>query len=333
MELCFLGLPLAFLAAAIPTVFWVLLIGWFDRYEKEPWVLLGVAFIWGSVGSLFLSIIVEVILGLPVSLIGGNLASIMGSSVLAPVTEEVSKGLMILLFFVFAHREFDDLLDGIIYGAIIGAGFAMSENFLYFISKFAQGGIGGLAALAVMRAGVFGFSHSLYTGITGAGFGLIRYSKRWTPKLLFPLLFLALGVGVHATHNLFIELTRYQQWAFIMTIFSDWGWLLVLVVVALLAMRQEKRWIQQELRTEVELGTLSQGEYEVVGSYGNRLSRRIRCFADDGLRAYLRLGRFYQTATELAFKRHEMAVMGNEEGHSAEIQALRQRIADLRAKL
>jgi hypothetical protein len=224
-------------------------------------------------------------------------------------------------------------LDGIIYGAIIGAGFAMSENFLYFISKFAQGGIGGLAALAVMRAGVFGFSHSLYTGITGAGFGLIRYSKSWTPKLLFPLLFLAMGVGVHATHNLFIELTRYQQWAFIVTIFSDWGWLLVLVVVALLAMRQEKRWIQQELRTEVELGTLSQGEYEVIGSYGSRLSRRIRRFADDGLRAYLRLGRFYQLATELAFKRHEMATMGNEEGHSTEIQALRRRIAELRTKL
>jgi hypothetical protein len=83
----------------------------------------------------------------------------------------------------------------------------------------------------------------------------------------------------------------------------------------------------------VELGTLSQGEYEAVGSYRSRLSRRIRRFADDGLRAYLRLGRFYQLATELAFQRHEMAVMGNEEGHSAEIQALRQRIADLRTKL
>ncbi len=333
MELCFLGLPLAFLAAAVPTVFWVLLIGWFDRYEKEPWLLLLVAFLWGSLGSLFLSIIVEVILGMPVSLIGGNLASILGSSMIAPVVEEVSKGLMILLFFVFWHREFDDLLDGIIYGAIIGAGFAMSENFLYFVSKFAQSGLGGLAALAVMRAGVFGFSHSLYTGITGAGFGLIRYSKRWTPKVLFPILFLGLGVGVHATHNLFIELTRYQSWAFLMTIASDWGWLLVLLVVALLAMRQEKRWIHKELGTEVDLGTLSPAEYEVVESYRKRLGHRIRRFLDDGLTAYWRLGKFYQLATELAFQRHEMAAMGNEEGHSAEIQRLRQRLADLRMKL
>jgi hypothetical protein len=251
----------------------------------------------------------------------------------APVVEEVSKGLMILGFFVFAHREFDDLLDGIIYGAIIGAGFAMSENFLYFISKFTQGGLGGLAALAVMRTGVFGFSHSLYTGITGAGFGLIRYSKKWTPKVGFPILFLALGVGVHATHNLFIELTRYQSWAFLMSIISDWGWLAVLVVLAFLAMRQEKRWIQKELGTEVELGTLSRQEYEVIESYYKRLAHRVRRFLDDGLTAYWRTGRFYQLATELAFKRHEMAAMGNEEGHSAEIQHLRQRLADLRTKL
>jgi protease PrsW len=333
MELCFLGLPLSFLAAAIPTVFWVLLIGWFDRYEKEPFLLLGVAFLWGSVGSLILSIIVEVILGLPVSLLGGSLAGILGSSMVAPVVEEGSKGLMILGFFVFAHREFDDLLDGIIYGAVIGAGFAMSENFLYFISKFAQGGLGGLAALAVMRAGVFGFSHSLYTGITGAGFGLIRYSQKWTPKVGFPILFLALGVGVHATHNLFIELTRYQSWAFLMTILSDWGWLAVLVVLAALAMRQEKRWIQKELGTEVELGTLSRAEYEVVESYRQRLAHRIRRFMDDGPGAYWRTGKFYQLATELAFKRHEMAAMGNEEGHSAEIQSLREKIAELRAML
>lgn len=333
MEFVFLGIPLSFLAAVIPTAFWVLVISWFDRYEKEPWVLRGVAFLWGSVGSLILSILVEVILGMPISLLGGNLASILGSSTIAPVTEEVSKGLMILLFFVFAHREFDDLLDGILYGAIIGAGFAMSENFLYFITKFAQGGLGGLASLAAMRAGVFGFSHSLYTGITGAGFGLIRYRKQWLARIGFPFLFLGLAIAVHATHNLFIELTRYQSWAFVVSIVNDWGWLLVLLVVALLAMRQEKRWIQKELGTEVELGTLSPAEYEVIESYRKRLAHRVRRFADDGLGPWLRLGRFYQTATELAFKRHEMAVMGNEEGHSLEIQTLRKRILELRPKL
>jgi hypothetical protein len=253
---------------------------------------------------------------------------------LAPVTEEVSKGLMVLLFFVFAHREFDDLMDGIIYGAIIGAGFAMSENVLYFLNKFSEGGLGALGALVVMRTGVFGLSHSLYTGITGAGFGLIRYSQKGTAKVVgFPLLFLGLSITVHATHNLFIELTRYQSWAFLVSIVSDWGWLAVLVVLAFLAMRQEKRWIQKELGTEVELGTLSRAEYEVIESYYKRLAHRARRFIDDGLTAYWRTGRFYQLATELAFKRHEMAAMGNEEGHSAEIQLLRKRIGKIRAKL
>jgi len=333
MEFLFLGLPLSVLAAAVPTIFYVLLISWFDRYEKEPWLLLFVAFLWGSVGSLILSILVELILGMPISLLGGSLASILGSSLLAPVTEEVSKGLMVLLFFVFAHREFDDLMDGIIYGAIIGAGFAMSENVLYFLNKFSEGGLGALGALVVMRTGVFGLSHSLYTGITGAGFGLIRYSQKGTAKVGFPLLFLGLSITVHATHNLFIELTRYQSWAFLVSIVSDWSWLLVLFVLAILAMRQEKRWIQRELETEVELGTLSQAEYEVIESYRKRLAHRVRRFVDDGFGAYWRIGSFYQLTTELAFKRHEMAAMGNEEGHSAEIQLLRKRIGEIRARL
>ena len=187
MELIFIGVPLSFLAAVIPTGFWVFLIGWMDRYEKEPWLLRGVAFIWGSVGSLLLSIIVEVVLGIPIRLLGGNLAGILGSSLVAPVTEEVMKGLMILLFFVFAHREFDDLMDGIIYGAIIGAGFAMSENFLYLLTKFSHGGPAAFGSLVVMRTGVFGLSHSLYTGITGAGFGLIRYRKRWLARIGLPV--------------------------------------------------------------------------------------------------------------------------------------------------
>ena len=38
-----------------------------------------------------------------------------------------------LLLFLLVRNEFDNVLDGVVYGAVIGFGFAMTENTLYFI--------------------------------------------------------------------------------------------------------------------------------------------------------------------------------------------------------
>ena len=50
----------------------------------------------------------------------------------APIVEEVGKGLGLLLLFVTARRAFDGPVDGVVYGALIGAGFALTENIQYF---------------------------------------------------------------------------------------------------------------------------------------------------------------------------------------------------------
>ena len=43
---------LSVIAAIIPTVFYIIIIYWVDRYEKEPWWLLSAAFLWGAIPSI-----------------------------------------------------------------------------------------------------------------------------------------------------------------------------------------------------------------------------------------------------------------------------------------
>ena len=50
--------------------------------------------------------------------------------------EELSKGLAIFGMVVFLRREFDGVLDGIIYGVFVGIGFAATENVIYYLKNY-----------------------------------------------------------------------------------------------------------------------------------------------------------------------------------------------------
>ena len=44
-----LTIGLSFIASAVPTAVYVLLVWWIDRYEKEPLKLLACALLWGAI--------------------------------------------------------------------------------------------------------------------------------------------------------------------------------------------------------------------------------------------------------------------------------------------
>src|SRR6476619_6693825 len=125
---------IATLLALIPTIFYALFIWWLDRHEKEPLPLLLVAFLWGAVPAIIIAIVLEVVIGFPVDqLISSDTGrELTSASVIAPVVEELVKALILVVLFLAFRREFDNVLDGIVYGAMVGLGFAFVENILYF---------------------------------------------------------------------------------------------------------------------------------------------------------------------------------------------------------
>ena len=55
-----------------------------------------------------------------------------GAVISAPLVEESAKAIILLIFFFAKRDEFDGVVDGIVYAAMVGLGFAMTENIQYY---------------------------------------------------------------------------------------------------------------------------------------------------------------------------------------------------------
>lgn len=326
----------AILGALIPTLFYVLFVWWLDRYEKEPVWLLTFAFLWGAIPAAILSALFELLFDLPLGLLGEEslAANLISVSVGAPLIEESFKGIALLGLLLLFRHEFDDVLDGIVFGAMIGFGFAFTENALaYFLPILSEEGMAAGLINILMRAFVFGFNHAFWTGITGAAVGYARVS-RGQGRLLVPIGGWGLAVSLHGVHNAGATLAEQTSClSLLISLVVDWGGLLLLLAVALLVLRKEKGWIERGLIEEVNRGVLSSQEFDLLRSARQRLRVHWQARWRGGRQAARVVGRYFQCATELAFKKQRLRSFGDEDGNLAEIQRLQQELATCRAEV
>ncbi len=282
--------PLAFVMAAVPTALYGLLLWWLDRYEKEPWSLLLIAFCWGAIPAIALAVVLEVVVAIPIS------ASPLGpyrAWGIAPFVEEPLKAAALLGLFLWARNEFDGTLDGIVYGALIGFGFSMTENALYFIQTQE------LSGSFLVRGILFGTNHAFFTSLAGVSLGAIRYRSDRRLKLAAFAGGLSLAIFFHALHNFFA--TTSALLGLVISWLVQSSGVLVLLLVAVLAWRLEVRWMQEELGDEIRAGVLSADEYADVVSARRRSRRQVQALLGGGWREYRRVSRIHSLATELAF--------------------------------
>lgn len=190
----FIGLVLA----VIPFVIVWFAVRYIDRWEPEPRRLLVFAVAWGAVAAVALALGVDLVLTLAV----GRLPAEFSSVVQAPIVEELAKGLGVLLIFVFARRFFDGPVDGIVYGALIGAGFALTENVQYFAISYLEGGPGQVATTFFLRAVLSPFAHVMFTSLTGFAFGLAaRRGLRGGGALAYGITGVLAAIVLHGLWN------------------------------------------------------------------------------------------------------------------------------------
>jgi len=326
----------AVLGGLIPTTLYVLLVWWLDRYEKEPAWLLATAFLWGAVPAALLSVVLELLLDLPLSALGSEsvAANLISASISAPLVEESVKGIALVGLVLVFRREFDDVLDGIIYGAMIGFGFALTENvFAYFVPIASTQGISVGAGNLLLRSGVFGMNHAFWTGTIGAAVGYARTARQPLQRLFWPVAGWTCAVLFHSIHNAGAILTEQTACLSLgVSVIVDWGGILLLLAVALLSLRKESRWLERGLMEEAQRGILGDSDLPLLRSASQRMRRRWAVLRRGGVGAYRLVGRYFQCATELAFKKHQLRSFGDEGGTLAEIQRLRVELAALRAQ-
>lgn len=320
---------LALVLAFIPSLLYTLLVLWLDRNEREPVRLMMTVFLWGAVPAIALSILLELWLGKPFSEVEPMLLHDMATtSLVAPAVEELAKGLALLVLFLLARREFDNVLDGVVYGAIIGFGFAMTENALYFIELLNRGQAitERFGSVVFLRSLLFGLNHAFYTAIMGAGFGLAAEAtgkaRQW--RWVFPVLGILLAIAFHAMHNLGIALAAatQQSLALAIVIVVNWGGVFLLLTIVLLARQEEQRWISAELWPEVG-ATLTLADFEAVRSYGRRFTLWLEAWQQGGWRSAWRSSRQHRLLTKLACLKHRQHVQGDSPQLSAEIDRVR----------
>jgi protease PrsW len=312
------------LFAFLPLAFYLFVPMVLDRYDPEPWWCLAMAFLWGAiVATGYAGMINTGVHIASAGLFGPKVGNFLTTVVSAPLSEEFFKGLAILGFFYFLRREFDGVVDGIIYATFCALGFAAVENVSYYARADMADQLG---ATFFLRGILAPWGHPLYTSMTGIGFGIARESSKTWVRVLAPIGGFFVGVFMHALWN-FVP-TVIPGAFFIMLAF----WLLfvaafMLIIIALVV--RKGRTIRTFLRDEVLIGNLSQEELDLVCSPVGRLKCTFSWRGAEG-RAFIR------AASRLALSKYHTAnaMKGQKRTISADfIGPLRRDIMQIRAQL
>ena len=177
----------ALLYALVPALAYMWYIYRHDRFEPEPLCLVAFAFAWGVFSSVLALILNETIVA---GLCGGFAPC-------AGFTEEPSKflGVYLLATLPATRNEFNDHLDGFLYGAMAGLGFGVAENVLYIARNFAQMGIG----IVLLRATTI-LMHMFTVGLAGWWLGYLKMTGR-PLKIPDSLVGMFYGIAIHFTWN------------------------------------------------------------------------------------------------------------------------------------
>jgi len=186
--------PLIAIAALLPSIGWAGLVLLLDRRMREPWAPLGAAFLWGAAAAAPLASEVND------ALLATNGLNALVPTLLGPAVEEVAKASALLVVLAVWHGVIDDPLDGMVYGALAGLGFAATENLGYYVLAALQDGPPGLMRALWLRGFLQGLNHAAFTAAVGAAVGWAHGARLGTRAAVVSVGF-ALAVLVHAMWN------------------------------------------------------------------------------------------------------------------------------------
>lgn len=316
----------------VPAFLFACFLYWLDRYEKEPLPLLGAVFGWGFIVAAGGAFIINTVLGVGVYMFTGSevTTDLTTGSLIAPIVEETLKGLAVFIVFLFFRKEFDSILDGMVYAGIVALGFAATENAFYIYDRgFAQSGWGGFWFLVFVRVILVGWQHPFYTAFTGIGFAIARMSKNTLAKFLAPLAGLSMAIITHSFHNTLASFVQGLGGLAFGT-FLDWtGWVFMFLF-ALWAIRREGKLLPRHLQEEVAAGRITNGQLRVAASPFGASLASLNALTRGRFKT---TSRFYQVLGELAHKKEQFSLHGDEGGNIAIIEKLRNEMTMLSAQV
>ncbi len=295
------------MAAVVPVVPVVAAFLWVDRWEPEPSALLLAAFLWGAgVSVLGASIVNDTAIVLGDQVLGNGSGDLVGALISAPVVEEAFKAAFLVGLLWLRRREFDGMVDGIVYAGLVAAGFAFTENILYFGRAFATDGLvgegGSVVAVFMIRGVLSPFAHPVFTAMTGIAVGLAARRRNPVTWLLLPLLGYLAAVVLHALWNASAGLGVLPAF-YVVIMVPLFGGLTALVVWQ---RRREQRVVTSALAGFASAGWIAPSEVPLLASLAGRRGGRAAVRRRAGEQAASAVRDYQNAVTELAFLRERM---------------------------
>lgn len=294
----FQGTFVGALIAFPPAPFYLFIYLWMDRYDPEPGWALALGFAWGGLFAVIVSFVINTLFGGVASMLvgeqaGGTLAGVIS----APIIEEGTKGAGVVMIMLLLRREFDGVLDGIVYAGVIALGFATVENVLYYGKAFSEEGGQSLLFTMFLRGALSPFVHALFTSMTGIGCGISRESHKPAVRVLMPLAGYVAAMTLHSLWNLTASMLG---GFFFVVYFVVWVPLFVVFIVVICIMaNRERKIIKRTLAMEVAAGFLTQGEVDLASSLRQRIKWVMSAFSNRAKHKARRS--FLRAVTKLAF--------------------------------
>jgi len=193
MQRSWLNLGVSFLLAAAPAL---ILLRYYYRQDwerPEPKGLVVRIFLLGIVAT-FVAIPLELLMSVFQGLFADFplLTALFKAFVVAALVEEYLK-LTIVRVFAYRHRNFDEIMDGVVYTVVASLGFACMENILYVM--------GGTIGTALTRAVTAIPLHATASGLMGYYIGRAKFAA--SPRLERALINrgLRIAIFVHGTYD------------------------------------------------------------------------------------------------------------------------------------
>jgi RsiW-degrading membrane proteinase PrsW (M82 family) len=299
-----------------------------DRWEPEPRGLLVLAVAWGAVAAVGITLGIDLLITMVLGVDDSPMRDAFSAVVQAPIVEEFAKGLGVYLIFVTARRAFDGPVDGVVYGALVGAGFAFTENIQYFGVSLVNGGAGELTITFILRGLLSPFAHAMFTALTGFAIGLAaRRGATVAGALGAGALGLLGAMALHAFWNGSSMLGDFFTLYLTAQIPLFLGFIFAIVALR----RAEARLTQRRLEDYAAAGWFTKEEVVMLATPAGRKAGMQWARGLRGDRRKL-MRSFIKDATELAAVR-QRAINGHDAYAAADEQSLLARTRATRAHL
>lgn len=277
-------------AAIVPMSIYLVLIWKFDQYDREPFKLVLINYLWGALGAIVLALLGSLFFTTIASIfIKDSLQlSRFGAIVVAPIVEEITKGFFLLI--TISNKKFDNITDGIVYGGAIGLGFGMTENFLYFVSY--GDSIANWIMLVIVRSLFSAVMHCVSTATLGALLGMAKF-KSSPKKIFYAFIGLLIAMLIHSIWNSSLSYDRTAPIGFLFMIVS----IIIFISSYIISIKGERKIIFNELKEESENGVIPESHLIILSSP----QRERKGWLDERIRKT-----YIKAATTLAFRKVQL---------------------------